>query len=65
MMNLLCGLVGMAILTFFIGGLSYSIYENTGSIAFPVIVVIVLIMAYFSLYDELKAKFRKKRSPPN
>ena len=60
MINLLCGLVGMAILTFFIGGLSFSIYENTGSIAFPVIVVIVLIMAYFSLYEEIRSKLRKR-----
>ena len=59
MINMLSGLIGMAILTFFIGGLSYSIYENTGSIAFPVIVVIVLAMAYYSLYDELKSKRRK------
>jgi hypothetical protein len=56
MINLLCGVSAMAILTFFIGGLSYSIYENTDSIAFPVIVVIVLVMAYYSLYDEFKSR---------
>lgn len=54
MITIFCGLVGMAILTFFIGGLSFSIYENTGSIAFPIIVVIVLLMAYVSLYDEIR-----------
>jgi hypothetical protein len=54
MINMLCGLLAMAILTFFIGGLSISIYENTHSIAFPVIVVVVLLMAYLSYYDELK-----------
>jgi hypothetical protein len=54
MINMLCGLLAMAILTFFIGGLSISIYENTHSIAFPVIVVVVLLMAYLSFYDELK-----------
>lgn len=59
MINLLCGLVAMAILTLFIGGLSFSIYENTDSIAFPMIVVIVLVMAYVSLYDELRSKRRK------
>ncbi len=59
MINMLCGLVAMVILTLFIGGLSLSIYENTDSVAFPVIVMIVLVMAYFSLYDELKAKRRK------
>jgi len=60
MISLLCGLIGMSILTFFIGGLSYSIYENTGSIAFPIIVVIVLVMAYVSLFDEVKSIFRKR-----
>jgi hypothetical protein len=59
MINLLCGLVAMAILTLFIGGLSFSIYENTESIAFPMIVIIVLVMAYVSLYDELRSKWRK------
>ncbi|MEJ2691840.1 MAG: hypothetical protein P8166_02005 [Candidatus Thiodiazotropha sp.] len=59
MINMLCGVVAMAILTLFIGGLSFSIYENTGSIAFPVIVIIVLVMAYVSLYDELRSKRRK------
>ena len=59
MINMLCGLVAMAILTLFIGGLSFSIYENTDSLAFPIIVVIVLVMAYVSLYDELSSKRRK------
>jgi hypothetical protein len=59
MINMLCGVVAMAILTLFIGGLSFSIYENTGSIAFPVIVIVVLVMAYVSLYDELRSKRRK------
>ncbi len=60
MINILCGLVAMVILTFFIGGLSFSIYENTGSFAFPVIVIIVLVMAYFSLFDEVRTKSRKR-----
>ncbi|WP_428634322.1 hypothetical protein [Sedimenticola sp.] len=55
MINLLCGLVGMAIPTFFIGGLAFSIYENTDSIAFPIIVAIVLLMAYISLVDEIRS----------
>jgi len=60
MMNLLCGLIGMGILTFFIGGLSFSIYDNTGSIAFPIIVAVVLVMAYVSLFDEVRTKLRKR-----
>lgn len=59
MIDMLCGVVAMSILTLFIGGLSFSIYENTGSIAFPMIVIIVLVMAYVSLYDELRSKRRK------
>ena len=60
MINLLCGLTAMIILSFFIGGLAYSIFENTDSIAFPVIVAIVLVMAYASLVEEIKSNSRKK-----
>ena len=45
MINLICGLVAMVIVTLFLGGLGYSIWENTESIAFPIIVILVLIMA--------------------
>lgn len=54
MLNKLCGLAAMVVLTLFIGGLAYSIWDNTASIAFPVIVGIVLIMAYVSYWDEIK-----------
>ena len=60
MINLICGLVAMIIFTFFIGGLAYSIYDNTGSIAFPIIVAIVLLLAYASLIEELMSKLRQK-----
>jgi hypothetical protein len=56
MVKMLCGVLAMVILSLFLGGLALSIYENTGSIAFPVIVVIVLLMAYVSLLDELRSK---------
>jgi len=52
--NVICGLLAMGGLTAFIGGLSYSIWQNTGSIAFPVIVGLVLILAYVSFIDELR-----------
>jgi hypothetical protein len=55
MINFICGLVAMVILTMFIGGLAYSIWDNTGSIAFPVIVAIVLVMAYRGFIEEIKS----------
>jgi len=60
MINLLCGLVAMVIFSFFIGGLAYSIFDNTGSIAFPIIVVIVLLLAYASLIEEIRSNLHKK-----
>lgn len=56
MINKLCGIFAMVILSLFIGGLGYSIWDNTASIAFPVIVAIVLAMAYRSFYDESKSQ---------
>ena len=56
MINKLCGVIAMVLLSLFIGGLAFSIWENTQSIAFPVIVGIVLIMAYVSFYDEAKSR---------
>ena len=55
MLNLLCGLLAMVVLTLFVGGLAYSIWENTDSIAFPIIAVSVLIMAYVAFIDELRS----------
>jgi hypothetical protein len=60
MIKLFCGVLAMVILSLFIGGLAFSIYENTGSIAFPAIVAIVLLMAYVSFFDELRSKSRKQ-----
>lgn len=54
MINRLCGLLAMIVLTLFIGGLAFSIWENTESVAFPIIVGLVLLMAYRSYYDEAK-----------
>lgn len=55
MVNFLCGLFGMVVLTMFLGGLAYSIWDNTESIAFPIIVGVVLVMAYVSFFDELRS----------
>ena len=53
MINFICGLLGTVVLSLFLGGLAYSIWENTGSIAFPVIVGAVLIMAYADFLQSL------------
>jgi len=53
--NLICGLLGIITLTLFIGGLAHSIWESTGRFAFPVIVAIVLGLAYAALIGELKS----------
>ncbi len=55
MINFICGLLAMVILTMFIGGLAYSIWDNTGSIAFPIIVGSVLVMAYWGFIEEMKS----------
>ncbi|NNF97249.1 MAG: hypothetical protein HKM94_10015 [Halobacteria archaeon] len=55
MINLICGLLAMVIITLFLGGLGHSIWDNTGSIAFPIIVILVLIMAYKGFIEELKS----------
>ena len=60
MMNLLSGLVAMIIFSLFAGGLAVSIYQNTGSIAFAIIVVLVLLMAYATWIEQLVARIRKK-----
>lgn len=55
MINILCGLFAVIMLSLFIGGLGVSIWTNTGSIAFPVIVVVVLIMAYVAFFQESRS----------
>jgi len=55
MVNILCGVFAMVVLSLFVGGLAYSIWDNTESIAFPVIVGIVLVMAYVSFIDEIRS----------
>lgn len=55
MINFICGLLAVIIFSLFTGGLAYSIWENTESIAFPIIVAIVLVMAYVGFYEEVKS----------
>ena len=55
MVNLLCGVFAMVVLTLFLGGLAYSIWDNTESIAYPIIVGAVLVMAIVGYIDELRS----------
>ncbi len=52
MINLLCASIAVIGISLFVGGLAYSIWDNTDSIAFPIISFLVLLMAYKSAYDE-------------
>ncbi len=54
--NIISAILSLAVITAFLGGLAYSIWENTEDIAFPVIVAIILAMAYRSAYDEFKER---------
>lgn len=54
MVNLICGLVAVVIVSLFVGGLAESIWEGTGSIAFPVITTIVLAMIYVDFWQTVK-----------
>lgn len=54
-MNIISALLALSIISAFLIGLAYSIWENTESLAFPVIVAIVLAMVYKSAYDEIKS----------
>jgi hypothetical protein len=55
MINILCGSLAMVILSLFLGGLAYSIWDNTESIAFPIIVAVVLLMAFVAFIDEIRS----------
>lgn len=55
MTNIICGLLAIITFSLFVGGLAHSIWESTGFFAFPVIVTIVLIMAFAALIGELRS----------
>ena len=55
MTNLICGLLSIITFSLFVGGLAHTIWESTGRFAFPVIVAIVLGLAYAALIGELKS----------
>lgn len=55
MINFICGVLAIITFSLFVGGLGYSIWESTGRFAFPVLVAIVLGMAYAAFIGELKS----------
>ena len=55
MINILCGSLAMVILSLFLGGLAYSIWDNAKFIAFPIIVAVVLLMAFVAFIDEIRS----------
>lgn len=61
MINIICGTLAVIMASLFIGGLAISIWDNTGSIAFPIIAVAVLIMAYTDFAQSLLSERRKNR----
>ena len=61
MLNLICGILAMVVASLFIGGLALSIWDKTGSIAFPVIAAVVLTMAYIDFLQSLWEERRKDR----
>jgi len=56
MSNIISAILALGVITAFLGGLAYSIWENTEDIAFPVIVALILAMVYRSAYDEFKSR---------
>jgi hypothetical protein len=55
MIRVITALLAMVVISLFVGGLAYSIWENTESIAFPVIVALVLVMVYVAIIQELRS----------
>ena len=53
MINTICGILSFGVLAAFLGGLAYSIWENTQSISFPIIVFLILAMALAALLEEI------------
>ncbi|MFT6967862.1 MAG: hypothetical protein ACJA1S_000574 [Cellvibrionaceae bacterium] len=53
MVNRICAALAITVISSFLIGLAYSIWDNTGSIAFPVMTGFVLLFAYKSAFDEL------------
>lgn len=59
MTNIVNGIISIIILTMFIGGLAISIWENTRSVAFSLIVVGVLCAFYVDVWQTLQPNIKK------
>ena len=59
MTNIVNGIIAAVILTLFIGGLAVSIWENTRSVAFSLIVLGVLGAFYVDVWQTLKPELEK------
>ena len=59
MTNIVNGIIAAVILTLFIGGLAVSIWENTRSVAFSLIVLGVLGAFYVDAWQTLKPDLEK------
>jgi len=55
MVNLICGLFAVVIVTLFLGGLAESIWHSTNSLAFPIITAIVLIAIFVDFWQGVKS----------
>lgn len=53
--NIICALLGIITFTLFVGGLAQSIWESTARFGFPIIVAIVLGLAYAAVIGEIKS----------
>ena len=65
MSNIVNGIIAMFILTAFIGGLAVSIWENTRSVAFSLIVIGVLCTFYVDVWQTLREQLKNRKNNSN
>jgi hypothetical protein len=63
MINIINGIIAMFFLTAFIGGLAVSIWKNTHSVAFSLIVIGVLAAFYIDVYQTLREQLANRKKP--
>lgn len=59
MTNIVSGIIAAIILTMFAGGLAISIWENTRSVAFTLIVIGVIGACYVDVWQSIKPDLDK------
>lgn len=65
MTNIVNAIIAMFILTAFIVGLAESIWKNPQSLAFMVIVVVVLAAFYADVYQTLREQMHNRKNNQN